>query len=69
MIARSEGRGSGSYFENNAGSFRSEDDRKESLRIGSRAREFVGVADSGCSDFDEGLILLRSLEIDFLNHQ
>ena len=54
----------GTDIDDDAGALVAEDRRKQSLRIGARQRELVGVADAGRLDLDQHLAGARAVELD-----
>src|SRR5262245_15403530 len=54
-------------IDDDAGTFMPEDGRKQTLGIGTRKREFVGVANARGFDLDQDLTCLGSFELDIHN--
>src|SRR5882757_2367305 len=63
VIALLHGGHAGSDIDDDSGSFVAENRGEQALRVGARAREFIGVADSGGFDFHQHLAGARPLEI------
>ena len=59
----------GTDIDHDAGALVTEDRRKQTLRVGARPGEFVGVADAGRLDFDEDFAGLRPFELYVDNFQ
>ena len=69
MIALRERRHAGAHVDDDTGAFVSEDDRKEALGVGARARELVRVADAGSLDLDQHFAGARPVEVDGFDDQ
>ena len=64
VIALFDRRNAGTDIDDDAGAFVAEDRGKQSLRIGARQREFIGVADAGRFDLDQNFAGARAVELD-----
>ena len=64
MIALFHGRHAGSDIDDDAGALMAEDRRKQTLGVGARKGELVGVADAGRLDLDQHFAGARAFELD-----
>ncbi len=63
MVALLERADTGAAIDDHTGTFMPENSRKNPLRVGARAGEFIGVAKPGCLDFDQHLALSWAVQL------
>ncbi len=64
MVALFDGGHARADIDDDAGAFVAEDRGKQSLRVGAREGELVGVADAGRLDLDQHFAGARAVELD-----
>ena len=69
MITLAHAGDAGPDVDHDAGTFVTEDRRKQTFRIGARTGEFIGMADAGRHDLDQHFACLRAIETNGFNRE
>ena len=64
MVAFFHRSDAGAGLDDDARAFVAQNGRKQAFRVGARQREFIGMTDAGCPDFDHDFAGARAVELD-----